>query len=130
MVSVEKGFSWPTALSWRAATALGGWLDTPGRKWLRDLSAIALADLPCNALSVIVPEDRPLFKEQMMKRIEGKLSLRERQALNVDLGGQVRRRAARESTPFGHPGRALWGCRRTDQDVTPGTRYFGSKVLH
>jgi PAS domain S-box-containing protein len=46
-----------------------------GNQWLREFCGIAMSDLPRDPLSVVVPEDRELVREQMVKRIRGEESL-------------------------------------------------------
>lgn len=46
-----------------------------GNQWLREFCGIALSDLPRDPLSVVVPEDRDLVREQMVKRMRGEESL-------------------------------------------------------
>lgn len=46
-----------------------------GNQWLREFCGIAMSDLPRDPLSVVVPEDRELVREQMVKRMRGEESL-------------------------------------------------------
>lgn len=46
-----------------------------GNQWLREFCGIPMSGLPRDPLSVVVPEDRELVREQMVKRIRGEDSL-------------------------------------------------------
>lgn len=46
-----------------------------GNQWLREFCGIPMSGLPRDPLSVVVPEDRDLVREQMIKRIRGEDSL-------------------------------------------------------
>jgi PAS domain S-box-containing protein len=46
-----------------------------GNQWLREFCGIAMSDLPRDPLSVVLPEDRDLVREQMVKRMRGEESL-------------------------------------------------------
>lgn len=46
-----------------------------GNQWLRELCGIPMSGLPRDPLSVVVPEDRALVREQMLKRMRGEDAL-------------------------------------------------------
>ncbi|MHB8835943.1 MAG: sensor histidine kinase [Candidatus Methylomirabilia bacterium] len=46
-----------------------------GNQWLREFCGIPMSGLPRDPLSVVVPEDRPLVREQMLKRMRGEDAL-------------------------------------------------------